>query len=106
MGTVPLFTTPPWVIGVFYAVLGFLFGVLAERTTYCIAIAIHQVMGARYSRIYEMILTGIATPWTPTFTCPALVGIRCLGLHLWLWDYAWAGLHGRYAVEEWSGLRG
>ncbi|MDT7970001.1 MAG: YeeE/YedE thiosulfate transporter family protein [Vulcanisaeta sp.] len=60
MGAVPLFTTPPWVIGVFYAVLGFLFGVLAERTTYCIVIATHQVMGVRYSRIYEMILTGIA----------------------------------------------
>jgi len=60
MGAVPLFTTPPWVIGVFYAVLGFLFGVLAERSTYCVVIATHQVMGVRYSRIYEMILTGIA----------------------------------------------
>lgn len=60
MGAVPLFTTPPWVIGVFYAVLGFLFGVLAERSTYCVVIATHQVMGVRYSRIYEMILTGVA----------------------------------------------
>ena len=60
MAGIPLFQTSPWVTGVFYAVLGFLFGVLAERTTYCIVIATHQVMGVRYSKIYEMILMGIA----------------------------------------------
>ena len=59
-GPIPLIQTPPWVVGAFYAILGFLFGLLAERTTYCIVIATHQVMGVRYSRIYEMILTGIA----------------------------------------------
>ena len=58
MGAVPLFTTPPWVIGVFYAVLGFLFGVLAERTTYCIVIATHQVMNVRYSKRYSKIIVG------------------------------------------------
>jgi hypothetical protein len=60
MAGIPLFQTPPWAIGVFYAVLGFAFGVLAERTNYCVVIATHQVMGVRYSRIYEIILTGIA----------------------------------------------
>ncbi|MCI4460220.1 MAG: hypothetical protein JHC13_04915 [Acidilobus sp.] len=44
----------------FYAVVGLLFGILAERTTYCIVVATHQVMGVKYSRIYEMILAGFA----------------------------------------------
>jgi hypothetical protein len=57
---VPLFQVQPWVTALFYAVVGLLFGVLAERTTYCIVIATHQVMGVKYSRIYEMILVGIA----------------------------------------------
>lgn len=60
MSGVPLLQTPAWAVGVFYAALGFLFGVLAERTTYCVVVATHQVMGVRYSRIYEMILVGIA----------------------------------------------
>ncbi len=60
MGGVPLIDVPPWADALFYAVLGLLFGVLAERTTYCIVIATHQVMGVRYSRVYEMILVGVA----------------------------------------------
>ncbi|MGC9071950.1 MAG: hypothetical protein ACP5HK_04565 [Acidilobus sp.] len=57
---VPLFTPPPWATALFYAVLGLLFGVLAERTNYCIIVATHQVMGVKYSKTYEMMLTGIA----------------------------------------------
>ncbi|AEA12456.1 hypothetical protein TUZN_0974 [Thermoproteus uzoniensis 768-20] len=60
MAAVPVFQTAPWVVGLFYAALGFAFGVLAERTNYCVVIATHQVMGVRYSRIYEMILVGVA----------------------------------------------
>ena len=57
---VPLFQVQPWVTALFYAVVGLLFGILAERTTYCIVVATHQVMGVKYSRIYEMILAGFA----------------------------------------------
>ena len=53
---------------IFYAVVGLLFGVLAERTTYCIVVATHQVMGVKYSRIYEMILVGIAGSGKSTLT--------------------------------------
>ncbi|ADL19708.1 hypothetical protein ASAC_1303 [Acidilobus saccharovorans 345-15] len=60
MAGVPLFKVNPWVDAAFYAVLGFLFGVLAERTTYCIVVATHQVMGVKYSKVYEMILVGVA----------------------------------------------
>lgn len=59
-GPVALVPTPPWVTALFYGILGLLFGILAERTTYCIVVATHQVMGVRYSAIYEMILTGVA----------------------------------------------
>jgi len=59
---VPLFQTPPWTLGVFYAALGLALGALAERANFCMVIATHQVMGTRYSRIYEMILTSIAVP--------------------------------------------
>jgi len=91
MAGIPLFQTPPWAIGVFYAVLGFAFGVLAERTNYCVVIATHQVMGVR-SRIYEIILTGIAVSAfltgllvalgvipaeTRMPTCRAPAGTRC-----------------------------
>ena len=56
----PLLSYPAWVIGVFYGVLGLVGGALAARYTYCVVIATHQAMGVRYSRVYEMILTGVA----------------------------------------------
>ncbi len=89
MGAVPLFTTPPWVIGVFYAVLGFLFGVLAERTTYCIVIATHQVMNVRYSRIYEMILTGIAVSSLLTGLLVAFNAVPAVDAYIYLPGAGW-----------------
>ncbi|WP_048816643.1 YeeE/YedE thiosulfate transporter family protein [Caldisphaera lagunensis] len=59
MGPLPLLNYPVWVIGVFYGLLGIIGGMLAAKYTYCIVVATHQVMGLKYSKVYEMILTGI-----------------------------------------------
>jgi len=60
MGPLPLFNYPVWVIGLFYGALGIIAGIMGAKYTYCIVIATHQVMGLKYSKIYEIILTGIA----------------------------------------------
>jgi len=51
MAGIPLFQTPPWAIGAFYAVLGFAFGALAERTNYCVVIATHRQLVACNKRV-------------------------------------------------------
>ncbi|MGC9134775.1 YeeE/YedE family protein [Caldisphaera sp.] len=60
MGPLPLFNYPAWVIGLFYGLLGIIAGIMGAKYTYCIVVATHQVMGLKYSKIYEIILTGIA----------------------------------------------
>ena len=59
MAVTPLFAYAPWVLAAFYGLLGFFFGGLAERKTYCMVVATHKVMGLRYDRIYEMVLVSI-----------------------------------------------
>lgn len=59
MAVTPLLEYAPWVLVAFYGLLGFFFGGLAERKTYCMVVATHRVMGLRYDRIYEMILVSI-----------------------------------------------
>jgi hypothetical protein len=59
MAVTPLFAYAPWVLVAFYGLLGFFFGGLAERKTYCMVVATHRILGLRYDRIYEMILVSI-----------------------------------------------
>ena len=51
----PLLAYAPIIALIFYAILGFLFRGYARKKTYYIVIGTHQVMGRRYSSIYEMI---------------------------------------------------
>ncbi len=96
MAGIPLFQTPPWAIGVFYAVLGFAFGVLAERTNYCVVIATHQVMGVRYSRIYEIILTGIAVSAFLTGLLVALGVIPAVDAYAYMPGAGWYTVLGSF----------
>ena len=96
MAGIPLFQTPPWVTGIFYAVLGFLFGVLAERTTYCIVIATHQVMGVRYSKLYEMILMGIAVSALLTGVLVAVSAVPFIDAYVYLMGAGWYTVLGSF----------
>ena len=96
MAGIPLFQTPPWAIGVFYAVLGFAFGALAERTNYCVVIATHQVMGVRYSRIYEIILTGIAVSAFLTGLLVALGAVPAVDAYAYMPGAGWYTVLGSF----------
>ncbi len=60
MSAIVLIAYAPIIAVIFYAVLGFLFGGYAEKKTFCMVVATHQVMGIGRSIIYEMILVSIA----------------------------------------------
>jgi uncharacterized membrane protein YedE/YeeE len=96
MAGIPLFRTQPWAVGLLYAVLGFAFGVLAERTNYCVVMATHQVMGVRYSRIYEIILTGIAASALLTGLLVALGAVPAVDAYAYMPGAGWYTVLGSF----------
>ncbi|MFP3349465.1 MAG: YeeE/YedE thiosulfate transporter family protein, partial [Thermoproteus sp.] len=96
MAGIPLFRTQPWAVGLLYAVLGFAFGALAERTNYCVVIATHQVMGVRYSRIYEIILTGIAASALLTGLLVALGAVPAVDAYAYMPGAGWYTVLGSF----------
>lgn len=96
MAAIPVIVYLPIVAVIFYAILGFLFGGYAERKTYCMVIATHQVMGLRYSRIYEIILVSIAVSSLGTGLLVAAGAIPTVDAYAFLPGAGWFTLLGSF----------
>jgi uncharacterized membrane protein YedE/YeeE len=96
MSAVPLIVYAPVIAVIFYAVLGFLFGGYAERKTYCMVVATHQVMGLRYSRIYEIILVSIGVSALGTGILVAVGAVPTVDAYAFLPGAGWFTLLGSF----------
>ena len=89
MAAIPLLIYAPILAVIFYAILGFLFGGYAEKKTYCMVIATHQVMGLRYSSIYEIILISIAVSALGTGVLVAIGAVPVIDAYAFLPGAGW-----------------
>ena len=96
MSAVPLLIYAPIIAVIFYAILGFLFGGYAEKKTYCMVIATHQVMGLRYSSIYEIILVSIAVSSLGTGLLVAVGAVPVADAYAFLPGAGWFTLLGSF----------
>lgn len=96
MSPVVLIAYAPIIAIIFYAVLGFLFGGYAERKTFCMVVATHQVMGVRRSSIYEMILVSIAVASLGTGLLVAIGAVPVVDAYAFLPGAGWYTLLGSF----------
>ena len=96
MAAIPLLIYAPILAVIFYAILGFLFGGYAEKKTYCMVIATHQVMGLRYSSIYEIILISIAVSALGTGILVAIGAVPVVDAYAFLPGAGWFTLLGSF----------
>ncbi|MHB1493258.1 MAG: YeeE/YedE thiosulfate transporter family protein [Thermoplasmataceae archaeon] len=96
MSAIPLLIYAPIIAVIFYAILGFLFGGYAERKTYCMVIATHQVMGLRYSSIYEIILISIGVSALGTGLLVAVGAVPVVDAYAFLPGAGWFTLLGSF----------
>lgn len=96
MTAIPVLIYAPILAVIFYAILGFLFGGYAEKKTYCMVIATHQVMGLRYSSIYEIILISIAVSALGTGILVAIGAIPVVDAYAFMPGAGWFTLLGSF----------
>ncbi len=96
MSAIVLIAYAPIIAIIFYAVLGFLFGGYAEKKTFCMVVATHQVMGIRRSSIYEMILVSIAVASLGTGVLVAVGAVPVIDAYAFLPGAGWFTLLGSF----------
>lgn len=96
MSAIVLIAYAPIIAIIFYAVLGFLFGGYAEKKTFCMVVATHQVMGIGRSVIYEMILVSIAVASLGTGVLVAIGAVPAIDAYAFLPGAGWFTLLGSF----------
>ena len=96
MSPIVLIAYAPIIAIIFYAVLGFLFGGYAEKKTFCMVVATHQVMGVRRSSIYEMILVSIAVASLGTGILVGIGAVPVVDAYAFLPGAGWYTLLGSF----------
>lgn len=96
MSAIVLIAYAPIIAVIFYAVLGFLFGGYAEKKTFCMVVATHQVMGIGRSIIYEMILVSIAVASLGTGVLVAVGAVPSIDAYAFLPGAGWFTLLGSF----------